>query len=230
MLDFAGLRIGLFATALASVALLSGCGGGEAAVQSSTSPPSKAVPTTAQALSLTGAPVASVKVGENYSFQPVVSGSTAGVGFAIQNKPVWANFNTTTGALTGTPSAAHIGSYSNIVISASSASGASAALAAFSLAVTQIAAAAPSNGSATLSWTPPTQNTDGSAISNLAGYRIYYGNSAGSLTNSINVTNPGLTAYTVANLGSGTTYFGITAYTAGGVESGFSNIGSKTIM
>jgi hypothetical protein len=35
-----------------------------------------------------------------------------------------------------------------------------------------------SNGRATLSWTAPTENTDGTTLANLAGYRIRYGTSA----------------------------------------------------
>jgi hypothetical protein len=86
-----------------------------------------------------------------------------------------------------------------------------------------------SNGAATLSWTPPTQNTDGSSVTNLAGYNIYYGTSPEDLTTKIQVTNAGLTAYTVADLGAGTYYFSVSAYTANGVESAPSAVGSKTI-
>lgn len=231
MLDFAGIRIGLIAVALTSAALLSGCGGGDSATASSTESDTvtavSTTPATEQSLSLSGSPAGSVKVGEAYSFQPTLAGATTGVGFSIQNKPVWANFDTSTGALTGTPGAAHVGSYANIVITVTDEQQASAALAAFSLTVVQVGSA---SGSATLTWQPPTQNTDGSAISDLAGYRIYHGPSAASLTSSITVSNPGLTAYTVADLGSGTHYFGITAYTTGGIESGISSIGSKTVM
>ena len=35
------------------------------------------------------------------------------------------------------------------------------------------------NGTATVSWTPPTTNTDGSALTNLAGYRVAYGRDIG---------------------------------------------------
>ena len=43
-------------------------------------------------------------------------------------------------------------------------------LPAFSITVTQVGL-----GSMSLSWTPPTQNTDGSALTDLAGYKLYYG-------------------------------------------------------
>jgi hypothetical protein len=84
-------------------------------------------------------------------------------------------------------------------------------------------------GSATLSWTPPTQNSDGSALVTLAGYRVYYGTSAGNLSQTIQLSNPGLTSYVVGNLASGTYYFAIAAYTSSGVEGALSNVGSKTV-
>ena len=143
--------------------------------------------------------------------------------YSISGKPAWSTFETSTGLLTGTPTSAQVGSYDNILITVSD-DIASASLAAFSIVVTQIA-----TGSATLSWTPPTQNTDGSALINLAGYRIYYGPNSTSLTQSIDITNPGLNTYVVSNLGAGTTYFAIAAYTSAGVESALSGIGSKTI-
>jgi hypothetical protein len=87
----------------------------------------------------------------------------------------------------------------------------------------------PVTGSATLSWIPPTQNEDGSALTNLAGYRIFYGTSAANLNQQINIANPGLTRYVVDNLSAGTWFFGIRAYSATGAESAMSAIASKTI-
>jgi len=85
------------------------------------------------------------------------------------------------------------------------------------------------NGVATLDWLPPTENSDGSALTNLAGYTVYYGTSPGSLTQSIKVTNPGLTAYTVTNLSTGTWYFAVTSYSSTGVESTRTGTVSTTI-
>lgn len=84
-------------------------------------------------------------------------------------------------------------------------------------------------GSATLKWTAPTMNSDGSALTDLAGYHIYYGTSAGSLSNKINITSPGTLTYVVTGLGAGTWYFAVSAYTNTGLESTMSNVGSKTI-
>jgi hypothetical protein len=85
------------------------------------------------------------------------------------------------------------------------------------------------SGTATLSWYAPTANSDGSALTDLAGYRIYYGNNSNSLTQAININTVGITTYVITNLGVGTWHFAIKAYNSGGVESNLSNIASKTI-
>ena len=76
---------------------------------------------------------------------------------------------------------------------------------------------------------PPTENSDGSALTNLAGYTVYYGTSPSNLTQSVKVANPGLTAYTVTNLSSGTWYFAVTSYSSTGVESARTGTVSTTI-
>jgi hypothetical protein len=86
-----------------------------------------------------------------------------------------------------------------------------------------------STGTATLDWTPPTQNSDGSVLTNLAGYTVYYGTSANQLTQSVKVSNPGLTAYTLSNLPAGTWYFAVTSYSSSGVESVRSGVVSTKI-
>jgi hypothetical protein len=80
-----------------------------------------------------------------------------------------------------------------------------------------------------LSWAAPDQNTDGSALTNLAGYRIYYGTSAAALNQVIDIASVGMTMYVVDNLTTGTYYFSIRAYNAAGVESELSNVVSSTI-
>ena len=84
-------------------------------------------------------------------------------------------------------------------------------------------------GEATLRWIAPTQNTDGSPLTNLAGYRIYYGASSTQLTQTIQLANAGLTTYVVRDLAPGTWYFAVTAYNSAGVESALSNIASKVV-
>jgi hypothetical protein len=85
------------------------------------------------------------------------------------------------------------------------------------------------NGRATLSWTAPTENTDGSTLSNLAGYRIRYGTSASALTQTIVIDNASVTTYVVENLSPATWYFAVTAVNSQGAESGNSNVANKQI-
>ncbi|MBS0422721.1 MAG: fibronectin type III domain-containing protein [Proteobacteria bacterium] len=87
----------------------------------------------------------------------------------------------------------------------------------------------PTSGVATLDWMPPTSNSDGSALTNLAGYTVYYGTSPNDLSQSVKVSNPGLATYSVTGLASGTWYFAVTSYSADGVESGRTNTVSTTI-
>ena len=181
--------------------------------------------TNASAPTISGSPTDTVVAGQSYSFVPTTTNPADGtLGYSISNKPAWATLNTVTGALTGTPSVADVGTYSNITISVSNGS-ASASLAAFSINVTQ-----PATNSASLSWAPPTQNTNGSALTDLAGYTVYYGTSSTDMTQSIELTNPSLTSYVVSDLPSGTYYFSIVAYSSDGTQSTQSNLGSKTII
>jgi hypothetical protein len=91
------------------------------------------------------------------------------------------------------------------------------------------AAAAPVTGSATVSWTAPTLDTDGTPVTGLTGYNIYYGKSPTALTSVIAVNNPASGSYVIKNLGSGTWYFGVRAYNSQADESALSSVVSKTI-
>jgi hypothetical protein len=87
----------------------------------------------------------------------------------------------------------------------------------------------PTTGSATVSWLPPTTNSDGTALTNLAGYHIYYGTSAASLSQVIKIANVGITTYVIDNLAAGTYYFAVSSYTSTGIEGELSAVASKTI-
>ena len=84
-------------------------------------------------------------------------------------------------------------------------------------------------GMATLSWQAPTTSTDGAALTDLSGYRIYYGMNADDLTQTVQLTGLGLQTYVIDDLGSGTWYFAVKAVTSAGAESALSEIVSKTI-
>jgi hypothetical protein len=177
-----------------------------------------------RAPTISGSPATSIVEGQAYSFTPTASDADGDtLSFTITNRPSWATFNTSTGRLSGTPGAGTVGTYSNIQIRVSDGT-VEAALPAFSITVQQAA-----NGSATLSWNAPTTRTDGSPLTNLAGYRLRYGNSSGNYPNTITISNPGLTSYVVNNLASGTWFFVLAAYDSGGLESSNTNPVSKTI-
>jgi hypothetical protein len=173
---------------------------------------------------ISGSPVRSINAGSAYSFQPSATDPDGNpLTFSIQNRPSWATFSTATGRLSGTPAAGDVGTSSNIIISVSDGT-AVVALPAFAVAVTQV-----SNGTATVSWTAPTENTDGSALTDLASYRVVYGRAADTLDQSIPVSNAGLTSYTVDGLAQGTWYFAVVVVNSLGVESLLSNVATKTI-
>jgi len=173
---------------------------------------------------ISGTPTTSVLQGTRYTFQPTASDPDGNaLTFSIANKPTWATFNAASGLLEGTPTAGDVATTTGIVISVSDGV-ASAALASFSITVQAIAL-----GSATLSWQPPTQNTNGTALTNLVGFKVYWGTTQGSYPNSVTLNNPGLTTYVVENLTPNTYYFVTTAINSTGGESSFSNMASKTI-
>jgi len=86
-------------------------------------------------------------------------------------------------------------------------------------------------GTATLQWTSPTQNSDGTALVDLAGFRVFQGTtqntSALRLVDTLD--NPSVSIYVVENLSSGTYYFAITAVSDENAQSGFSNLVTITI-
>jgi hypothetical protein len=223
--------------------LLDGCSGSGAQVTanspSSSSPTGTTTPTQpttppptppATALSIAGTPAASVTAGSAYSFQPTVSASTGTVTFSITGQPAWASFSTTTGALTGAPTAGQVGTTGSIAITATDGSS-RAYLAPFTIQVKAAVASSPppTTGAATLSWTEPTHNTNGSPITGLAGYHIYYGTSESNPSQRIDLTGATATSYVVQGLAPGTYYFTVVAYNDAGIDSPDSNVAVKTI-
>jgi hypothetical protein len=185
-------------------------------------------PTTpAATITIAGTPAATVTAGSAYSFQPMVTASSTTVTYSITGQPAWASFNTATGALTGTPTAGQVGTTGSITINASDGSS-SASLSPFTIQVKAAVAGSPA-GTATLSWAAPTQNTDGSPITGLAGYHIYYGIDQSAPSQTIDITGATATSHVVQGLAPGTYYFTVVAYNASGVDSPESNVAVKTI-
>ena len=84
-------------------------------------------------------------------------------------------------------------------------------------------------GTATVSWRPPTVTADGAPLSNLAGFKIYYGLAPTQMDEVVLIEDASLTSTEIQNLTPGTWYFGATAIDTTGLESALSNVGSKDI-
>lgn len=90
-------------------------------------------------------------------------------------------------------------------------------------------APSPVVGTAVVSWKAPTANADGSTLTDLAGFNLYYGTSSGNYSEHINIANPAATTYTIPNLSAGTYYIVLKAVDASGNESSSSAEITKTI-
>ena len=173
---------------------------------------------------ITGTPPTSIVEGELYEFIPTAEDPDGDpLRFAVYHKPDWASFDQATGRIWGTPGSGDVGTFSGVTIAAWDGL-ATATLAPFTITVGEIAM-----GSATLSWNPPTQNADGSPLTDLAGYKIYYGTDADVLGRTIEITNPGLTRYVIDNLRPNRWYFKMTSVNSEGIESNRTGLLSKTI-
>jgi hypothetical protein len=112
----------------------------------------------------------------------------------------------------------------------SGSSGASAAASSGSGSATGSIASA-TDKSVTLSWNPPTENSNGTSLTNLAGYTLHYGTTPQDYTGSIEITDPTQTSYVLSNSNfpAGTYYFAISAYNQQQVSSSFSGEVSVTV-
>lgn len=163
---------------------------------------------------ISGTPNSAAVVNSLYSFLPEAGDADGDeLSFSIVNKPQWASFDVTTGLLEGAPTDADVGESDVIEISVTDGSSI-AALARFTIAVEQIG-----TSSFTLSWMAPTQNEDGSALTDLAGYRIYYGTTTANYSAKISLTSPGATTYVIENLAPGKYFLVMTSVNSDGLES-----------
>lgn len=161
-----------------------------------------------------GNPATQVTAGTNYRFRPYASDPDGdGLSFDVANRPPWATFNQSTGQLEGRPKLADIGAYNNIRIKVTD------GVDTVHLPTFQIVVQSTATGGFTLSWIPPSTNTDGSLLLDLAGYRIYLGRQSGNYSSILEINNPGLTAYVFDQLAPGTYFVAITAVDRNGNES-----------
>lgn len=86
-------------------------------------------------------------------------------------------------------------------------------------------------GIANLNWVAPSEREDGTPISlsEIAGYKVYYGSSVGEYPNQIDITDSSATEVGVTSLSPGRYYFVITTLDTDGHESEFSAEVSITI-
>lgn len=73
------------------------------------------------------------------------------------------------------------------------------------------------------------ENTDGSALTNLESFRVYWGASPSDLNNSVTL-GAGVMTYMVENLTPGTWFFAATAINGDDIESALSSVRVKTIL
>jgi hypothetical protein len=198
--------------------MLAGCFGDNENIGGS--PASNSPPT------ISGTPPTSITVGQSWSFQPTISDPDGdSLTVSASNLPSWLSLDAGTGLTQGTPGEGDVRTWSGISLTVSDGQ-ATASLSPFSV---NVVAQGAVTGSATLSWSPPTERADGSPIGELEGYEVLYGQRSRDYDIVVEIHNPGITRYVIESLGPGTWYFAVKAVTADGLESAPSQEVSKTI-
>jgi hypothetical protein len=80
-----------------------------------------------------------------------------------------------------------------------------------------------------LQWDAPTTNTDGTPLTDLAGYELHFGQTSGNYASTVNVGNTTSFSLTSGLVEGQTYYFAVKAYDSSGNKSGFSNEVNVTI-
>ena len=227
---FASGRARAAICALTTLAALAGCGGGgdDEGTASSATPVPATQPLTGstnQPPQISGTPGLTADTGQFYTFKPSVSDAEGDkLSFAISNRPRWLNFDVWDGKLSGVPSPADVGTFSRVTITVSDGKKVTT-LTPFDIVVRKSSGTAPvGNRTVTLGLTAPTHNIDGSLLTDLAGYRVYWGTSPGNYPYSAKIDNPGVTTHVVERLSPATWYFAATVVNRQGAESEFSDI------
>lgn len=172
---------------------------------------------------ISGTPASTATVGQVYSFTPTAADPDGdALTFIVDNRPPWATFDAATGKLSGTPGPTHVGVRSEIRIRVSDGRGGEAVLQFPKLTTVP---PTPNANSVPLSWTPSTQNEDGTPLTNLASYRIVYGTTIGAATNDLDLdahvidVGPDVNSYVIQQLPPATYYFTVIAVNAKGKKS-----------
>jgi hypothetical protein len=165
-------------------------------------------------------------VGQRWSYQPSISNpDDASITVLASNLPDWITLDQSTGLLEGTPGEGDVRTWTGIQLTVTNGQQ-STRLPPLSVTVMAQGAAM---GTATVSWSAPTQRVDGSPIGQLAGYRVLYGKNSRDYDHSIELNSAGVNRYVVEGLGAGTWYFAVQAITSDGLTSAPSREVSKTI-
>jgi hypothetical protein len=174
---------------------------------------------------VTGGSTAAPTVTISANPRTVTQGSTTVINWSSSNAKACTGTGAWTGSegLSGTRSTGALTTDVTFALTCTGAGGSA------SQSTTVSVTAAPVSGDATLSWSAPTTNTNGTPVSALTGYHLYYGSSASELTKSIAISGAATDKYEITGLTAGTWYFAVAADASDGTESAKSAVGSKTI-
>lgn len=218
------LSIFRFLASLVVISIVSGClsntepGGSDVDLSASSGDSANSPPT------ISGSPPSAVLIGDVYSFTPTASDSDGDtLTFSVNNLPRWATLDSRTGSISGSVTLGDEGVYDNIRLTVSDGTTARS-LREFSVTVTNVGL-----GSMTLSWTAPTENSDGTALVDLAGFYVYFGVAEGNYTNRVQINNPSISTYVIENLLPDTYYVVARSFNSQGIESTYSNVAIKSV-
>ena len=163
---------------------------------------------------------ANATIGKNASQQFAATGTYSdGSKQNVTGSVTWSSLNTSVATISNAAGSNGL---------ATGISAGSASIKAVSGSISGTASLQVADRSVTLAWDAPATNTDGTALTDLAQYKVRYGTSSGTYTTTVSVT--GGTTTTLTNLAPGTYYFAVTAVNSSGAESSLSNEASKTIL
>ena len=164
--------------------------------------------------SISGTPAGSIYVGESYHFLPTASDQDSDnqLTFEVENLPAWADFNTETGSISGTPGASDVGLYEDIIVTLSDGT-TEVSLPPFIILVDEVPL---------LTWRLPTTRTDGSALDagEIGGYLIYVYKEENEfvLSEIVDMNVGDATRYDLSGLEPGTYKFKMSTYDSDGRE------------